>query len=294
MGYLEKVMGDSENILYRTREHWTFLLRRLLGWLAAFLVFLGLGLVVIFFRLGEQGNQIRQYVGLAVLISVILPLIWIARALVKGERGRDLLKAIWRPILALIVIVAWSVLLITDPERWWLGFAAVAVALYLLEETVHIFLKWWNKRYIVTNRRVMDIEGIINKRVDDSALEKVNDIVMMQSFLGRIFGYGNVEIITGSDVGVNKFLRISGPVPFKRAMLNAKEQMGKALPTVAAQEGIASAPAPGAAEAVAAWAKSVASGDIPDLIKELDELRQKGIISEEEFQAKKKELLDRI
>ena len=37
-----------------------------------------------------------------------------------------------------------------------------------------------------------------------------------------------------------------------------------------------------------------AKGDIPDLIAELDELRQKGIISEEEFQTKKTELLARL
>ena len=36
------------------------------------------------------------------------------------------------------------------------------------------------------------------------------------------------------------------------------------------------------------------SSDIPDLIVELAELRQKGIITEEEFQAKKKDLLDRL
>jgi predicted Zn-dependent peptidase len=34
--------------------------------------------------------------------------------------------------------------------------------------------------------------------------------------------------------------------------------------------------------------------DIPDLIEELDDLRQRGILSQEEFEAKKKELLARI
>jgi hypothetical protein len=39
---------------------------------------------------------------------------------------------------------------------------------------------------------------------------------------------------------------------------------------------------------------SPASGDIPDLIAELDDLRQRGILSEEEFQAKKRDLLNRL
>jgi len=36
------------------------------------------------------------------------------------------------------------------------------------------------------------------------------------------------------------------------------------------------------------------SGDIPELIAELDELRKKGIITEQEFATKKADLLGRI
>ena len=38
----------------------------------------------------------------------------------------------------------------------------------------------------------------------------------------------------------------------------------------------------------------IADRDIPAMIVELDELRQKGLLSEEEFQSKKRELLDRL
>lgn len=36
------------------------------------------------------------------------------------------------------------------------------------------------------------------------------------------------------------------------------------------------------------------AADVPQLIQELDELRQKGILTAEEFQAKKQELLDEL
>jgi hypothetical protein len=36
------------------------------------------------------------------------------------------------------------------------------------------------------------------------------------------------------------------------------------------------------------------AGDIPELIAELDELRQKGIITQTEFEDKKRQLLDRL
>ncbi len=51
----------------------------------------------------------------------------------------------------------------------------------------------------------MQISGIFNKSVIDSSLEKVNDIKMDQSALGRMFGYGDIEILTASELGVNLF-----------------------------------------------------------------------------------------
>jgi uncharacterized membrane protein YdbT with pleckstrin-like domain len=149
---------------------------------------------------------------------------------------------------------------------------------------VRIFADWLNERYIITNRRVMEVRGIINKHIRDSALEKVNDVELDQSIVGRILGYGTVQIITGSDIGVNMFRRISNPVRFKREMLNAKENLHIEQPRPAMAE------VPLEADA----SPSPERANITDLLVELAELRQRGIISEEEFQQKKQELLSRL
>ena len=133
-------------------------------------------------------------------------------------------------------------------------------------------LVWRNKAYIVTNRRVIQISGVFNKNVVDSSLEKVNDIKMSQSFLGRLFGYGDIEILTGSELGANLFHEINQPVEFKQAMLNAKERMGFD------EMGAGLRPAE----------------DVPSLIARLDDLRKKGILSEAEFQKKKADLLEKM
>ncbi|RPJ27921.1 MAG: hypothetical protein EHM33_06295 [Chloroflexi bacterium] len=132
---------------------------------------------------------------------------------------------------------------------------------------------WRNKAYIVTNRRVIQISGVFNKDIVDSSLEKVNDVKMSQSFLGRMFGYGDIEILTASELGINLFHEINDPVGFKTAMLNAKERLG-----FDGDSGVGAR----------------ASKDIPTLIEELAELRRKGIISEAEFQRKKTQLLEKI
>ena len=135
-------------------------------------------------------------------------------------------------------------------------------------------LTWQNKAFIVTNHRVIQTSGVFSKDVIDSSLEKVNDVKLSQSFLGRLFGYGDIEILTASELGVNLFHQIANPVEFKTAMLNAKERMG--FDNESGREGYA------------------IGADIPTLIAELDDLRKKGIISEAEFQQKKAELLAKI
>jgi uncharacterized membrane protein YdbT with pleckstrin-like domain len=94
-----------------------------------------------------------------------------------------------------------------------------------LASFIRDFMVWDNHCYVVTNRRVIQMIGVFNKSVIDSSLEKVNDVKLVQSFWGRLFGYGDIEILTASEMGVNRFTRISNPVRFKTAMLNAKTKL---------------------------------------------------------------------
>ncbi len=141
----------------------------------------------------------------------------------------------------------------------------------ILTMTVDI-LNWSHRQYIITNRRVIQISGIFDKSVIDSNLEKVNDVKMNQTAMGRLFGYGDIEILTASELGVNLFKRIDEPIRFKTAMLNAKESVDR---------GITSEEVPMPAT-------------IPDLIARLDNLRKQGVLTDEEFQQKKSELLSKL
>ena len=293
MGYVERILGDRERVVYRTRQHVIVLLQRAIGSLFVFLVFLGLGLAVLLPPDDQVGRDIRFIVGVIALGSLVMPLYLIASAWVRGERGHDFVRSIWRAALAGIVILAVSLVIMLNPELKVTGWIGILIAVIPLAELVRILLDWLNERYLITNRRVMEVKGTINKHVRDSALEKVNDVELNQSVVGRVLGYGTVQIITGSDIGVNRFRRISKPVHFKKAMLNAKEELYTFQP--AAVDGQAPQDRPEEQIEVGEIdAASPADVDIPDLLVELDELRQKGIISEEEFQAKKQELLSRL
>ena len=165
-------------------------------------------------------------------------------------------------IIALLPVVAFPV-------------APLGVFLVLvpLVGMVRDFLVWYNRQYIVTNRRVIQTAGVFSKDVVDSSLEKVNDVKLSQSFWGRLFDYGDIEILTASEVGANVFRSLGQPIKFKTVMLNAKERLG--FDEMGAQA-------------------VQATNDIPFLIASLDDLRKKGVISEAEFQQKKTELLSKM
>jgi uncharacterized membrane protein YdbT with pleckstrin-like domain len=205
--YLEELLGENEQILLETHQHWFVLFGK---------IFLELLLIVVI-----VGGVFAAY-------TFYSPM------------------AIYGLILVLVPVIG----MLND------------------------ILVWRNKAYIVTSHRVIQTAGVFSKDVIDSSLEKVNDVKLSQSFLGRLFGYGDIEILTASELGANLFHEINDPVGFKTAMLNAKERLG--FDNESGHEGHA------------------AAADIPSLIARLDDLRKKGIISEGEFQQKKAELLAKM
>jgi uncharacterized membrane protein YdbT with pleckstrin-like domain len=139
------------------------------------------------------------------------------------------------------------------------------------------FLQWWAEEYLITSHRVVQTEGLINKHTKDSALEKINDITLNQSFLGRILGYGDLSIITGSDIGTNVLKRLAKPVEFKKTLLEQKTKLS---------DGEDLGPR-----------KTATEGDDEDPLKKiakLDDLRKSGAISEVEYQQAKAKLLAKL
>jgi len=169
-------------------------------------------------------------------------------------------------LVALITVIWW--IWLPNPLVWLAYLLLLLPLLSLLRDV----LIWANRQYILTNWRVIQISGVFNKDVTDSSLEKVNDVKLEQSFWARLWDYGDIEILTASELGVNKFRQVGQPIRFKTAMLNAKEKL---------EQGPASS---GRRSEV----------DIVGLIAQLDSLRQHGVLSEEEFQQKKAQLLAKL
>jgi len=127
-------------------------------------------------------------------------------------------------IAALVLLLAQGIFSLTGTVSSLLG--AVSAILFLggLAVLAWEVLRYQNQQYIITNRRVIQVSGVINKRSGDSSLEKINDADLSQALLGRMFNFGDLDILTASDAGIDQFRMIHDPVGFKRAMLDAKHE----------------------------------------------------------------------
>jgi uncharacterized membrane protein YdbT with pleckstrin-like domain len=176
-------------------------------------------------------------------------------------------------LLSIALIAAVSLMYFLQIIKNPLIFLGLLLLIFPLLSLFRDVLIWSNRKYVVTDRRVIQLAGVFNKNVTDSSLDKVNDVKLTQSFMGRMLGYGNIEILTASELGVNLFTHIGNPIQYKAAMINAKEKLER-VPAQAAP----SRPAP----------------NVADLLTQLDALRQHGVLTEEEFQVKKADLLKKM
>ncbi len=192
------------------------------------------------------------------------------------------------------------------------GWITLALFVFGLGQIALTILNWWTEEYLVTNRRVMKVDGLINKHSADSSLEKINDAVLDQNLLGRIFKFGDLDILTASDEQVDKYRMLANAIAFKIEMLNQKralevEQMSppsppfRAMPQAPAMApgmtmtgDMAPAPVPGPAAPTAPAARTMTPAEVTQTLSGLADLRDRGAISPEEFEAKKAELLGRL
>lgn len=72
--------------------------------------------------------------------------------------------------------------------------------------------EWYYDRFILTNKRVMLIEGIISRNVAMMPLGRVTDMKYTQSPLGRVLGYGTFELESaGQDQALRNVVNLPNP-----------------------------------------------------------------------------------
>jgi hypothetical protein len=205
---------------------------------------------------------------------------------------------------ALVVAVIGAIVLLLNLSRGdalttILGWVVLAVLVIGIASLAWGWLEYRNTEFVITSRRIIQTTGVINKRASDSSLEKINDAILTESIFGRIFGFGNLEVLTASESGIEMLRMLTDATEFKKAMLDAKHELEVDMmrPTMPPMR--AEAPAPPSSQgsapiAPAPTAEVDTPAEVADAMARLGELRDKGLVTPEEFEAKKQELLGRL
>jgi uncharacterized membrane protein YdbT with pleckstrin-like domain len=174
------------------------------------------------------------------------------------------------------LVLHWSQLIV------WAG---LLVALVGLIWVAIVYFTWRAQEFVITNRRVLKVEGLFDKKSGDSSLDKINDAVLKQGILARLLHYGDLEILTANEEGIDRYAMLAHAVDFKKAMLNAKNML---------EDGYRGAVATPPPTPAAPAARASGGEDAATTLAKLADLRDKGAITQAEFEKKKAEILARM
>ncbi len=155
------------------------------------------------------------------------------------------------------------------------------IVLVALGWFVQNYIRWTSENFVVTTERVIHRNGILAKSGIEIPLDRINTVFFNQSVFERILGAGDLGVESAGEGGQQTFEAVRKPNLVQQEIYRAMEA-GEARQFQRMGE----------ATATAFGGGSPAS--IPEQIEQLDALRRAGTLSDAEFEAKKRELLDRM
>ena len=128
-------------------------------------------------------------------------------------------------------------------------------------------IRWWFTQFVLTNERLILRKGVIARSGVEIPLEVINDVIFSQTVFERLLGFGDLIIESAGEMGQSRFSNIPRPDEFQAVLYSWRERRAKELAT---------------------------SQTPSDTLETLARLHADGILTDEEFAAKKAKLLDEI
>jgi uncharacterized membrane protein YdbT with pleckstrin-like domain len=132
-----------------------------------------------------------------------------------------------RPLLlpiALVVLAVVADFLAIIPSDFRLLATLATVAILGLALIV-VFIRWSSRSFTITDRRVILDTGIFSRSTKVIALDRVQDIATSQSLLGRMLGYGRIEIDSAGAAGAEVLSALPNPGRFRDAVFAESEKL---------------------------------------------------------------------
>jgi uncharacterized membrane protein YdbT with pleckstrin-like domain len=166
--------------------------------------------------------------------------------------------------VALLILVIVAVTVVDGAGRVVLILGGVAVWVLLSVKRV---ADWITTQYVITNERVVHRAGVFSRSGIEIPLESITNVAFRQSLFERLVRSGDLVIESAGETGQSRYQDIPDPEGLQSLIYQQREAR-----TVALKRGPSS---------------------VVDELDGLVRLRDSGVLSEEEFEARKRRLLDR-
>ena len=155
----------------------------------------------------------------------------------------------------------------------WILFPVLALAVVSLVWFLGRYAKWVTTNFVLTTDRLIYRSGVTSRQGREIPLERLNDVSYHQSLLQRLLGAGDLLVESGGERGQQQFGSFAHPQ-------DTQNEIHRAIESAAARDAD----------------RMAGRKELSPLeqLEKLEELRQRGVITQAEFDAKKAKLLDRL
>ncbi len=218
-------------------------------------------------------NRTRRTVNYARLMS------WPDDALSDDETIVTSFRPHWKLLfipfvwfIAIVVVLGFAARFLPGSVVVWIAILFVLAGVYLV---VRPLVNWWFTRYVLTTERLITRVGLVAQSGVEIPLERITNVNFSQTVFERLLGAGDLLIESAGMSGQSKFSNIPHPDEFQTLLYKVRERRTIELS--------------GRGEAV-----SESRPDAADSIRSLAKLLDEGLISQDEYEAKRRDLLDEI
>ena len=129
------------------------------------------------------------------------------------------------------------------------------------------YVKWRTTYFAVTTHRIISRSGTVGRSGVEIPLNHVMNVIFKQSIFERLIGVGDLVIESGGKQGADRFTDISRPLEVQNVIHRAMQDQSDR------------------------GRRPGGSVDVADQLERLEGLRDRGALTEEEFQEQKRRLL---
>ena len=177
------------------------------------------------------------------------------------------------PGVLLVAALALAIWVSQSVDSDWALFPALGLAVIALVFFLARYAQWLTTNFVLTTDRLIFRKGVLSRQGREIPLERLNDVSFTQTLFQRMMLAGDLLVESAGEQGQSQYGHFARPQ-------EVQNEIHRAIEAAAERD---------------AYRMSGRRELSPlEQLEKLEELRQRGVITQAEFEVKKANLLDRL